>query len=376
MRLLIKYGIYNEFIDVTKICYDKCVKNNSLFISKCVNERIILFGDPKYGKLKSIFLFIDGQMNEFKDGVKDVKLDQINKLIYLYPISFAIPEEKIINIVNKKTKILSNLIPGDLKTYIYQNEKDYYEEYQKSLFATTCKKGGWDCMRHYEIMANGCIPYFINIENCPLHTMELLPKDDLFRATQLYLKYHNRKIDELTNEENQECLHFINHLINFTKKHLTTEKMAQYILDKTENNNAKKILYLSGNTDPDYLRCLILHGFKKLLGSQFHDYPKINHVYKENIDFNSLYGKGYTYTNLLDPKLHENLYDNYIEEDIKNKKYDLIIYGSYHRGMPFYDLINQYYNKEKIILICGEDCHNCDYWQFVEKGHKVFVREL
>jgi hypothetical protein len=29
------------------------------------------------------------------------------------------------------------------------------------------KKGGWDCLRHYEIIGNGCMPYFENIEKCP-----------------------------------------------------------------------------------------------------------------------------------------------------------------------------------------------------------------
>jgi hypothetical protein len=47
----------------------------------------------------------------------------------------------------------------------YNTEEEYYNEYKKSYFAITTKKCGWDCMRHYEILANGCIPYFLNIEN-------------------------------------------------------------------------------------------------------------------------------------------------------------------------------------------------------------------
>lgn len=41
-------------------------------------------------------------------------------------------------------------------TYIFENEEEYYNDYKKSLFAITRKKGGWDCMRHYEILACGC----------------------------------------------------------------------------------------------------------------------------------------------------------------------------------------------------------------------------
>ena len=47
------------------------------------------------------------------------------------------------------------LIPGRGETYIYQTEPEYYENYQRAYFALTCKKGGWDCMRHYEILASG-----------------------------------------------------------------------------------------------------------------------------------------------------------------------------------------------------------------------------
>jgi hypothetical protein len=69
----------------------------------------------------------------------------------LYPINFSIPQEKLINNNNIKKKILSNLILGDVKTYIYNNEKDYYNEYRISYFAITMKKAGWDCMRHYSL---------------------------------------------------------------------------------------------------------------------------------------------------------------------------------------------------------------------------------
>ncbi len=67
--------------------------------------------------------------------------------------------------------------------------------------------------------------------------------------------------------------------------------------------------------------------------------------------------KGITYTNILDQSLH----DNNIINDIKNKYYDIVIYGSYHRGMSYYDLVSRIYKKNEIILLCGEDCHNCDY---------------
>ena len=296
----------------------------------------------------------------------------------MYSLGFSIPKEKVCNDYIQKTKILSNLIPGKLKTYIYNTEKEYYNEYKQSYFAITKSKGGWDCMRHYEILANGCVPYFINIENCPKNTMTLLPKNLLMEGNQLYTNtFKNKKINELNEGDIQEYNILRDKLIEHTKNHLTTDKMAEYILKKTNFGNVKKILYLSGNLRPDYLRCVTLHGFKSLFGSDCHDYPKVPHIYKSNnINYKSLYGKGITYTNLLDPKLHNHNLDATIINNIKNKYYDIVIYGSYHRGMPYYNFISTIYKSNEIILLCGEDLHKCNCNNYIKKGHPVFVREL
>ena len=84
----------------------------------------------------------------------------------------------------------------------------------------------------------------------------------------------------------------------------------------------------------------------------------------------------YIYTNLLEPSLHDNSSDNTIEQDILNKKYDIVIYGSYHKGTPYYELVCHVYKPNEIILMCGKDIHHCNYMDYVNKGHKVFVREI
>ena len=296
----------------------------------------------------------------------------------MYPINFSIPKEKLCKNYNVKTKILSDLIPGIISTYIYNNEEDYYNEYNNSYFAITKKKAGWDCMRHYEILANGCIPIFTDIEKCPTNTMTLMPKNLLIESNTLFNKFKNKKINELNQEVINEYNILREKLIDHTRNYLTTEKIAEYILQKIGlQNKVTKILYLSGNIDPDYLRCVTLHGFKTLFGSDCHDYPKIQHIYKsKDIDYTKLYGKGISYTNLLDPSLHREELDVKLVEDIKNKYYDIIIYGSYHRGIPFYDLICTIYKPDEIILLCGEDLHYCNSTEYVNKGHFVFVREI
>lgn len=299
----------------------------------------------------------------------------------IYPITFSFPSEKIINEIPKKNKILSNLIPGNKTTYSYNNEDEYYDEYKQSYFAITMKKSGWDCMRHYEIICNGCIPYFYDIEKCPKNTLSLLPKDLLLQGNELFHVLFNNN-NQITNEFINDYNKLLNKLIDYTRKNLTTEAVSKYILKQVnfnyEDTENIKILFLSGDTSPDYLRCLTLHGFKKIFKKNCQEYPKINHIYKSNnIDYKSLYGKGFTYSNLLDSEEYYHLHE---KEEIINKiikkEYQLIIYGSYHRGMPFFDLIRRIYSKDKIILLCGEDEHLCEHKYYTDNGYNVFIREL
>lgn len=108
------------------------------------------------------------------------------------PIHFAIPETAIRKIENPKIYPFAPLVPVNhswnsehIKTYIYDDENTYMSEYQKSWFAYTCKKGGWDCLRHYEILAAGCVPWFTDIEVCPSNTLFRFPKELCIKAKKI-----------------------------------------------------------------------------------------------------------------------------------------------------------------------------------------------
>jgi len=91
------------------------------------------------------------------------------------PISFSIPEEKIVTHLPSKKKLFPNHIV-DLEIskkikshskYVFDNESGYYADLQSSKFGITMKRGGWDCMRHYEIAANGTVICFKDLEKKP-----------------------------------------------------------------------------------------------------------------------------------------------------------------------------------------------------------------
>jgi len=321
----------------------------------------------------------------------------------LFPITFSIPEEKIVKHIPNKKHILSNYVPIGVgeSTYIYDNESDYYNSYNTSLFAITKKKGGWDCMRHYEILACGCIPYFENLENCPKERLFNYPKNIILNTNKLFLfltqKYNiniNNSINQLTIEELNECNKYIQILLDYTKKKLTTVEISKYIIEKTNISVNDNILYICNPADGDYLRCLTLHGLKQIFGKKCEEYPFLPHIYKDceetkHLDYKKLHGRGFSYTKLLDKEEYYN--NNTVEQiidNIKNNKYNLIIYSSLHKEKPnhqhiLFDVVSKYYFKNKIVFLCGEDEHKphhltpiCTHPEYTSKEYICFVREL
>jgi len=139
----------------------------------------------------------------------------------LLPITFGYPTCKLTTPNKNKTQEYATCIPGQPETYIFKEEQPYYEDYQKSYYGVTMKKAGWDCMRHYEILGNYCMPYFIGLENCPKDTLVNFPKELLLEGR------------ELTNNfDEQKYFNILDEIFNHTKNNLTTKNIANYILTK------------------------------------------------------------------------------------------------------------------------------------------------
>ena len=156
------------------------------------------------------------------------------KKLKIYKISFSIPNEKII--INKviKQKLFTNHIvdkEAALKfnaknTYCYDNEIDYYNDLQISKFGITTKRAGWDCLRHYEMAANGCVLCFKDLnnkpQNCAPHGLTSLNS----------ITYSS--IHDLTNKINSLSDHDYENLRSETIKWAisnSTTKIVQYIFD-------------------------------------------------------------------------------------------------------------------------------------------------
>ena len=248
----IKNKIKNNFFDL--IVYGS-IRGKNIFINEAINS-------------KSKIIFVDAS----DDGELD--RDKLNKGLYfkmeftvveknVYPIHLAVPKKKIISSINKNPKnTLSPLIPGRMKTYIYENENDYYQMYQNSIFSLTYRKQAWESLRHCEILANGSIPLFIKLEDCPTTCLTNLPKEKLLEIFNLHskiLRHYNpfeiykkrfrdfekfyyyliniyKKLPEpaIFIEKNPQINEYRNYLLEFTKNNLTSEKLAEYVINTSK----------------------------------------------------------------------------------------------------------------------------------------------
>jgi hypothetical protein len=94
----------------------------------------------------------------------------------LRPIAFSIPAEKIVAAAPAKSKEfprhvvdpeIAAHLPESTTGYAFDTEAAYYADLQASRWGITTKRAGWECIRHYEIAANGAVPCFRDLDRKP-----------------------------------------------------------------------------------------------------------------------------------------------------------------------------------------------------------------
>ena len=204
--------------------------------------------------------------------------------------------------------------------------------------------------------------------------MDIFIIDDIYNRN---IQKHNNIFDFIRMKDSNSKLLDCN--ITHLENNLTCIECAKLILNRTNNNDCRKVLFLSDNTSPDYLREMVLIGFKELLKDGCYDFNKIPYLYESyNKPITDLYGKGMSYTKNLKDDDYNELNEDEIKDWIKNKKFDLIIYPHYTRSLLFLDYVKNYYEPSKIIMINGEDIdyNHKEHLKLSNEGYNVFFREL
>lgn len=306
-----------------------------------------------------------------KSCVPSIKDIENNKNIYT--ITTSIPSEIFVDDIDSVIKhkkvdmydgIKDRTIGGSkycqikkryVDTYDFNNQEHYYNAYREAKWGFTKKKNGWDCLRHYEIIANGCLPLFENLEDCPENTLSGFPK-------QLLIEAKNKKDTMTDNEYN----YYLKTIFNYFKENFTCEIVAEKFLKQIHKDNKKnisdvKILLLHGNQCNNYMSDLLFIGLRRLLKENIVDENKLVELYKSFSG--KAYGKGFTYTKRLSDELVIDRKN--IEEKLRNKFFDYIIYrkcggdegelGDCRKKMEYWDIVDKVYDTNEIVFLYGGD---------------------
>jgi hypothetical protein len=219
----------------------------------------------------------------------------------------------------------------------------------------TWKKGGWDCLRHYEILANGAIPIFEGFDDCPPDTMTSFPKALLKSATNELLPWYN------TEEQQKKYEEYRIRLLDHFRQNCSCISVARNFLKMMPMS--KKILLLVGDSGVNYTRELTWIGIKREVEIAV-EWPSMDYLY-ESFDKNAdLYGNGFTYSRRLPDALNIKLEEEEIIKSIVEKRWDIIIYGKVGPdegsegslpNLPFWNHVFKRYSRDEIAFWYGGD---------------------
>ena len=206
----IQTKIQNKYYDIIIYgAFRRCVDYYDIVSKVYDNKKVILLDGND-----------DCCIHSFAEKHPYFKRELYNTYKNVLPISFSYPECKIGKVNKNKTQDYGTNIPGDKSTYTFKNESDYYADYNRSYFGVTMKKAGWDCLRHYEILGNYCMPYFTDIDQCPANTLTTLPKN--------LIKISNKLLNEFDINQYYDIM---DNTFEYFKKNCTTKATAKYILE-------------------------------------------------------------------------------------------------------------------------------------------------
>ena len=316
-----------------------------------------------------------------------------------FPTSFSIPDSKWKEYEHlrqvSKTKGFSDWLQKitPQKKHFHSEEAKYLASYSECYFAITFRKGGWESLRHYEMLIAGAIPYYLHIDQIPENSMYKFPKALIQEAMSLpgvpnqkrvYNYIINRKYDKILIDFNlfdqDKYFEIRAKIFDFIQMNLLSSIIANDIIVSSSEDPPKTILMHSVNQGgpQDYQRDLILIGLFEL-GYIIHTTFDISYLFSDfdQTILTKLYGKGFTYGRCL-TKLHKENWIFIKTMSIENITWDdnvlCIISTKSNHSFPNNWTIYAKYAKNLIFLNGNDDMPSEKHQPPIEGG-KLFIRE-
>jgi hypothetical protein len=269
----------------------------------------------------------------------------------VYPLNFSFPTARVPRILrDQRPHFLSTTYPG--APHSFSNWEDYLEEYRASYFALSTKKGGWDTFRHLEILFSGAIPLMPNLGVAHPFALAHYPKKLLTSV----LHSQMREGPALPDDDTREFL------ATWAKNHLTTQAMAQYLVD-VSGMAPDRVLFVDTSlaSRTDYLSAFTFIGLSEVLGSALVAAFEPSYLFDDFTgDTSRFYGKGFGYTRVVPASLRsqESLsVDAPIRELLAlASSASAIVVGNYDANLETVgDLLAGGVSPDKIVCVLGSD---------------------
>ncbi|MEM7704464.1 MAG: hypothetical protein AAF358_02870 [Pseudomonadota bacterium] len=201
-----------------------------------------------WGRSRGRFVFLDGQDGDrmfaatapfgpyFKREFGRRTLSRVK------PINFSIPAVKVRDDALPKTQLFGRHVQceeayklPEVKQhcgsgYLFDQEHDYYQDLAQSRYGITMKKGGWECMRHYEIAANHTVQAFYRLgdkpDRCAPHGLKDMVNVVSFDTAEELAQ----KIERIEREGRYEALQ--QNTVAWVRQH-TCEAAASRLIEQT-----------------------------------------------------------------------------------------------------------------------------------------------
>lgn len=213
------------------------------------------------------------------------------RLTRFYPLWYSLPTVTGFAPIGCRNKSMafSPVIPGSSSSAKFVTESSYYAQYASSYYGLTMRKAGYDCLRHYEILASGSIPFHLGIrklrDQLPL-TMYLYPKALIMEAMNLpgipsedevaaaAKKGKMPRLDMQKLDHGRYCT-LQARLLTYTRRALTSTALAQYVVRQVQLSRgglpeSPRVLFvLSKNIlGATYQQQFLYHGLRRVLGAK------------------------------------------------------------------------------------------------------------